>query len=326
MSVHALASAVFPGIPPAPVPGQPPIPPAPGVSRQRITIAVPWARGFKIADNQSPRPQDRFFFTFNYFDNLDKSINSRLAPTFGGMAAYRYLFGYEKTFFDGNASIGLRLPLETLTVNSRVPGGGGGTSTALGNLTLYSKVMLLENPANGNLLSGGLAVTMPTGPTAFGGAPGIAGFHDAQVQPFLGYYRSSGRFYLQGFEAIDIPTDPHDVTMQYNDIGIGYYLYRNSDPNAFVSAIAPTFETHINVPLNHVGAFRPNDPAGTPNVVDLTFGVNLLLRQRSMLTFAFVNPVTGPRPFDFETTVLFNYYFGRTRARPSSLTPPLGGM
>src|SRR5205085_10402068 len=25
---------------------------------------------FKIADNEGPRPQDRVFFTYNYFDNL----------------------------------------------------------------------------------------------------------------------------------------------------------------------------------------------------------------------------------------------------------------
>ena len=32
-------------------------------------------RVFKIAENQSPRPQDRVFFTFNYFNNVNSSIN-----------------------------------------------------------------------------------------------------------------------------------------------------------------------------------------------------------------------------------------------------------
>ena len=83
--------------------------------------------------------------------------------------------------------------------------------------------------------------------------------------------------------------------LQYNDIGIGYFLYRDRNPNALVSSIAPTFETHINIPLNHRGVFQVNDPAGTADVVDLTYGVNILLRRTAMVTAAFVNPVTGPR-------------------------------
>ncbi|MDR3637627.1 MAG: hypothetical protein P4L84_27725 [Isosphaeraceae bacterium] len=300
--------------------GVPPVPPSPFAPQRNLGIALPWARGFKIADNMSPRPMDRLFFTFNYFNNLDGSINSRIAPGIGAMQAYRYLFGYERTFWDGNASIGIRLPLDTLSI------GGRGTSTAVGNLTVFSKVILLQQQGTGNLLSGGLAVTAPTGPSAFGGAPGVFGYRDAQFQPFLGYYWTRGRFYVQGFEAIDVPTDPHDVTMQYNDVGVGYYVYRDADPRAFLSAIAPTFETHVNVPLNHVGAFRAYDPAGTADVVDLTFGVNVLLRQRSMLTFAFVDPVTGPRPFSQEWTILFNYFFGRTRNSPLGPTPPVAGL
>ena len=33
--------------------------------------------GLKISDNQSPIPQDRFFYSFNYFDNLNASVNQR---------------------------------------------------------------------------------------------------------------------------------------------------------------------------------------------------------------------------------------------------------
>ena len=303
-----------------PAAGLPPVPPDPLALHRRLGIAVPWARGFKIADNMSPRPMDRLFFTFNYFDNLDGSINHRIDPAVGAMQAYRYLFGYERTFWNGNASVGVRLPLENLSI------GGQGTSTAVGNVTVFSKLILLQQQGTGNLISGGLAVTAPTGPAAFAGAPGVFGYRDAQIQPFLGYYWMRGRFFVQGFEAIDVPTDPHDVTMQYNDIGIGYYAYRSNDPRTFLSAIVPTFETHVNVPLNHVGAFRAFDPAGTPDVVDLTFGVNVLLRQRSMLTFAFIDPVTGPRPFNQEWTILFNYFLGRARTLPPSPTPPVAGL
>ena len=36
-------------------------------------IRVPWVRGYKMADNQSPRPQDRVFVAFNFFDDLNQA-------------------------------------------------------------------------------------------------------------------------------------------------------------------------------------------------------------------------------------------------------------
>ncbi len=105
--------------------------------------------------------------------------------------------------------------------------------------------------------------------------------------------------------------------MLYNDIGMGYFVYQNNnDPTAFIRAIVPTFETHINVPLNHIGVFRPNDPFGTPDVVDLTFGVNTLLGRRTLLSVAFINPVTGPKPFNYEWAAFMNVYYGLNCQNP----------
>jgi hypothetical protein len=285
---------------------------------------VPWIRGFKIADNQSPRPQDRVFFSFDYFNNLNGVVNQGVGAPISHEKVYRELFGVEKTFFDGNASIGVRLPLNTLTADSRIAGLGG-TNTAVGNMTIFAKQILWQDQEGRNLISGGLAVTTPNGPTRFAGSPASFGFHDAQIQPFLGYIFAGDRWYVQGFEAIDVPTDPNDVTMQYNDIGVGYFIYRNRDPGALVSSIAPTFETHVNVPLNHRGVFNLSDPAGTSDVVDLTYGVNILFRRTAMLTAGFVNPVTGPRPFSYEWQLFLNIYYGRTRASRFGPTPPIGG-
>ena len=312
---------VTPKPPPTPNPPHPPVPPVPHQVRTQSFFA-PWVRGFKIADNQSPRPQDRVFYSFDYFNNLNGVVNNAIGSPLSHEKVYRELFGFEKTFFDGNASIGLRMPLNTLTADSRMPGLGG-TNTAVGNVTAFAKLILWQDQSGRNLISGGLAVTGPNGPTRFAGAPSAFGFHDAQIQPFIGYIFARDRWYIQGFEAIDVPTDPNDVTLQYNDIGIGYFIYRNNDPHALVSAIAPTFETHVNIPLNHRGAFRFNDPAGTPDVVDLTYGVSVLLRRTAMLSAGFVNPVTGPRPFSGEWQLLLNVYFGRTRASQITPTPPL---
>ena len=319
---HAQAAAT---IARPPIPPTPPVPPTPGVphpGRSRTASIIPWARGFKIADNQSPRPQDRFFFTFNYFNNLNADLNRRLGGTFHNENIYRELFGFEKTFLDGNASVGVRVPLNTISADSSVRGLGG-TFTSAGNLSFFTKYVLWKSDENfSNLVSTGLAVTVPNGPTAFAGAPYSGGFRDVQIQPFVGYFFSRDRWYFQGFEAVDVPTDARDVTMLYNDLGIGYFAYRNVDPRGWLRAIAPTFETHINVPLNHAGSFVATDRAATPNVVDLTFGINVFLGERSVLSLAYIRPVTGPLPFNGEFALLFNYNFGRTRRPP----PPVIGQ
>jgi hypothetical protein len=326
LSIRQSLNPVTPTPPSPPTPPQPPTPPVPNPGRNRSAIFVPWVRGFKIADNQSPRPQDRIFFSFNFFDDLNGSVNRRVGAAVSHMKVYRELFGIEKTFFDGNASIGLRVPVNTLTADSTVRGLGG-TNTSFGNLTAFAKLILWQDTSGRNLVSGGLSVTAPNGPTRFAGSPSAVGFHDAQIQPFVGYIFAGENWYIQGFEAIDVPTDPHDVTLIYNDIGIGYFLYRNRDPDAFISSIAPTFETHVNVPVNHRGALRFNDPAGTADVVDLTYGVNVLLQRRALLTIGFINPVTGPKPFSYEWQLLLNWYYGRTRARATRAAPipPVGG-
>src|SRR5262249_8011427 len=137
-----------------------------------------------------------------------------------------------------------------------------------------------------------------------------------------GYIWSWPDFYIHGFTAIDVPTDSNDVTMLYNDVGIGYYLYRNRGYAPSLTAIVPTFEVHVNTPLNHRGSFKFSDPAGTPDVVALTTGTIFELGQRSTLAVGIVTPVTGPKPFNWEVLVQFNLHFGRLggllRDRPAA--------
>jgi hypothetical protein len=318
-SVHAAQ------VPQPPTPPGPPVPGQPRPGRERAAVLVPWARGFKIADNMSPRPQDRVFATFNYFNNINYDINRRLGGTFQNVAAYRQLYGFEKTFLEGDASFGLRVPVNTLTADSPVRGLTP-TRTSWGNLTAFTKFIVWRDEAAANLISTGLAVTVPNGPATFGGAPYVAGIRDVAIQPFLGYFFSQGRLYFQGFESIDVPTDSRDVTILYNDVAVGYFIYQAADPRSFLSGIAPTFETHVNVPLNHQGSLRPGDPFATPYVVDLTFGVNFFFSNLGTISAGFVDPVTGPRPFNYEWTFLFNVYYGRTRASRLRMTPGvLGG-
>jgi len=322
VSIHALAATTNAGVAPNPPPHPTPGPPLPPGSRAG---APPYAaaRNVKVSENQSPRPQDRIYFNFNYYNNLDDTINRRDLSPVTQMKAYTYLFGVEKTFNDGKGSIGFRVPLDNLTANSNqnvflsTP-----TSTAAGNLTVIGKYILEQNLRTGSLVSAGFAITAPTGPSRFAGAPYLFPLNSVYFQPYLGYIYNYNRWYLQGFSGFNFTSNLKDVSYVFNDIGIGYYLLRDNDPNAFLSAVAPTFELHVNNPINHRNPFNRFDLAGMPDSVDLTFGLNFQFRHAAVLTFAYVTPLASPKPFDAEAVVMLNLFYGRTRAGLIPITPP----
>lgn len=276
-------------------------------------VLAPSVRTFKMAENESPRPLDRVYYNFNFFDRVNTSVNERLDVDIRDIEVYRNTFGIEKTCLDGNASIGLRVPINTLSSESFSVPGFDRTSTAVGDLSVIFKYILCQSDDGGNLLSAGLAVTAPTGPDQFANSDAVTSFHSTLLQPYVGYILSHNRWFIQGFTAIDIPTDSEDVTVLFNDIALGYYLYQNPDGNHLVSGVVPTVEVHVNTPLNHRGAFDFEDLAGTPDIVTLTFGTHVQLKDHAVLTVGFITPITGPRPFDYEATVQFNWYFGARR-------------
>jgi hypothetical protein len=291
------------------------------VSAPGNPVRVPWVRGYKMADNQSPRPQDRVFVAFNLYDDVGGASARGSGASLGDVRVYREFFGLEKTFFDQRASIGFRLPLNTLAVGS--PPSLRSTSTSLGDLTIFLKSIVLQDPGTGSLLSLGLAVTPPTGPAAFAGADFAKSVHATAIQPFVGYILARGNLFFQGFSGINAPTDPSVVTMMYNDVGVGYFLFRNENPEGWLSAIVPAFEVHVNTPLNHRATSAVGGLAGTPDVVDLTMGSSFVFR-RAVFSFGFVEPVSGPRPFDFELVALLNITFGAPRAPATPFVPFLG--
>jgi len=271
--------------------------------------------GFKIADDDSPCPQDRVFFTYNYFDNLSgaggftpKSTvplgnNSQTIVDVPGVAAAarntdlnRELFGVEKTFLGGDASVELRVPFFQAT------GDGSVAASDFGDLTAIIKFALLHDASMGYCLSGGLAVTVPTGPSIVT----IDGtIHDVLFQPFVAGLWSRGDFFVQGFTSLVVPTDARDVTLLFNDVGMGYTVYHGSR-DGYISYVAPALEVHVTSPLDHFGS---SYPISISDIVDLTPGVYIGVGQRSVLSLGMAIPVTGPRPFNLETLVQLNYRF-----------------
>ncbi len=283
------------------------------------------ARGFKIAENQSPIPQDRVFFGFNYWNDVNQQLYKHFEAPIKNVEVYRYVWGMEKTFNNGLGSVGFRLPLYNISAVSSVSSiKGGGTSTAMGDLNLFIKHIFYSNPETGAVFSGGLAISPKTAPEQFAGAKYLQPYNTTTIQPFVGYFRTFKNVYIQGFSSFEFPIAFNQPTMMYNDLGVGYYLYRDPTGEGFITAVAPTFEVHVNTPINHRGIYDPFDKFGAADVVNLTYGLNTRFGQRSVLTMAAVSPVTGPRPFSIEGTVLLNFFYGKSR-RTTPALPLVGG-
>jgi hypothetical protein len=263
------------------------------VSTSRVRVPIVVHGSFKIADNESPRPTDRVFFTYNYYNRVEADGVT--------LPLHREVIGFEKTFLDGNASFGLRLPFQQTT---------GGTSFTefaaheVGDITLVSKYAFINDRNTGNVLSGGLALTVPSGDHSVVLADGTA-LRSVLFQPYAGWIiNSPGNVFAQGFHSLVVPTDSRDITEMNNDVGVGYWMYRNSD--GFLRAIAPTIEGHLYTPLNHQNR---NDLLSAPDIFTLTAGVNFVFPGNSTLGAAVAVPLTGPRPDNIEAILSLNVRF-----------------
>jgi hypothetical protein len=296
---------------------------------------------YKIAENESPQPQDRVFATFNYF-RIEGSY-PRPSPSISAIDLYRETVGFEKTFLNGHASIGLRVPFfqsyyqgRTLVFPDFVQNYDNtfiNLDTAeIGDTSLILK-FALGSCRYAKLCSFGLVLTIPTGPdtTAYDPFTGLEeDIHSGIAQPWFGYLYTMGGWYIQGFHSVAIPLHTgDDVVVMFNDIGVGYYLY--GDPTccagdmyydgALITSIVPTLELHLNTPLTNGGEFEylntgaavfyvPSDEANVlmDQSLVLTAGVHFGLMGASTLTVATAVPLTD-QAFDIEAIVQFNCRF-----------------
>jgi hypothetical protein len=270
------------------------LPGTPGTTSFR-SIPVLSDGSFKISDNGSPKPQDRAYVTYNYF-------NDPSGPSGPSGDVNRETLGLEKTFLCGNASVGLRLPF---TESSSSLGGlGDGT---MGDLTLYGIYAFLNDRETGNVLSTGFALTLPTGP-AFRDPTG-RDLNDVIYQPFFGYiYNFNRDFYIEGFHSAIV--SEHQCGLS-QDVSLGWWMYRSNDGN--LRGIVPTVELHLYTPLDNTSTYV-SDQIGTSslisdNTLTITTGVTFLIGDRISVGVAVGVPVTGPRPDSYEAITTFNWRF-----------------
>jgi hypothetical protein len=257
-----------------------------------IPVPIIGPGSFKISDNESPRPTDRAFVTYNFFDGVNAGGQS-----FG---LNREVIGFEKTFLGGDASFGVRLPFLQASNGGN---NAGFANNEVGEITLISKFAFINNIETGNVLSGGLALTVPSADHSFVLAEGGT-LRSVLFQPYAGWIINFGDFFAQGFHSVVAPTDRRDITELNNDIGVGYWVYRN--PQGFLRGVVPTFEGHVYTPLNHRDS---SDVIYGFNILTFTAGVNFVMPGNSTLGAGVATPVTGPRPNNVEALVSFNFRF-----------------
>jgi hypothetical protein len=270
---------------------------AAGVSRSLIAAAtLPFHSSFKISENETPFPVTRAFVTYNYYNNVVGSGFFAGGPT---IQVHRELVGGEYAFMDGNASIGIRAPI------FETRGGSANSDDAqFGDLSVIFKYALWMDRQAGNVLSGGMVVTAPTGPSL--PVLGQSSINPTVFQPFLAGQLKIENLYLQNFASFVFPTDTRDVTLFFESIGVGYSIYRACDSAALLRSIIPTAEFHANIPFNHQSL--ASSPIGLPNTVDFTGGAYFQFRN-AILGVAAGTPLTGPRLYNVEGIVTLNIYF-----------------
>lgn len=261
------------------------------------TVQLPVAgrySGVLITDNDSPRPSDRLYFGYAYYDGVGAALN----PGVGGFSQNREMVGFEKTVFGGNGSIGLRLPF------IQMAGPFGIDSSSVGDLSVLLKYALIFNRETGDVLSVGLVVTTPTGPAdPFG--TGAFFPHSALLQPWVGVVRTFGRrAYVQGITNLVVPTDDRDTTLLGNSFALGYRVY-DGNPARLLPALVPTFEVHVRTPLNNRSA---DGVIYFPDIVSLTSGLHARWNRLSV-NGAVAVPVTSPRPWNVEAIANVNFRF-----------------
>jgi len=138
-------------------------------------------------------------------------------------------------------------------------------------------------------------------------------FDGAQARFVLSQVRKhSEHFVVHGVMATGERLDgllPHlharDVTLLFNDVGVGYWLYRNNRPDSLISGIAPVTELHVNTPLNHRGL--DHFPIGFQDSVNFTGGAYVYLH-KAVFGVAVGRPLTGPKPYDYEVNATFGHH------------------
>jgi len=266
----------------------------PGPFTKRLPSRALAGSAFKIANNEGVAPDDRVFLNVNYFTRVLHSLQGYAAPQ---QRLGRQVFGFEKTFMDGDASFGMRAPF------FQIHDSAGGSSSDFGDVTLIGKFALIndQDGDSSRVVSVGAALTLPTGPNDIVGTESINPFI---FQPYVGLRGGTGDLYVHGYSSMAFALSDAVPNVWFNDVGVGYYAYRG---DGCVASIIPTVEAHLTTGFSHQGANASG--IATIDTLNTVLGLHVMFTGHANLTFGYGFPWTGPQPFESEYILQFNYYF-----------------
>jgi DNA-binding transcriptional LysR family regulator len=172
------------------------------------------------------------------------------------------------------------------------------------------------------VLSTGLVLTLPTGPSYYssltidtlptGGTAIVDGteYHSTLIQPFVGYICNlAAGIYLHGFPSAAFATSQSEVNFFFNDIGLGWWLYRATNGGT-IRGLVPTLDRG-SCKLAAAAHRHPEQPGrhgpsgGDPGRharVQHRFGISLLLIIHSLDITGFSDIL---RPMQLEALKIF---------------------
>lgn len=290
------------------------------------TVPVPSGgvavRRFKISENNSPIPRDRFIANYNFFNDVIGGIGD----------VNRYAFGFERTFFDGSSSVEVLFPFASTLAADQVASGVIAKNTQFGDIPIILKTILCERDEY--VFTGGLGVTVPTGSDArVFNTQGNEIIHidhaSVHMLPYLALLRAyDSGWYWQSFLQLDVDTNGNKVqadlqgvnlqpvgvlqeqTLLFADLAVGYQITQLDDNNPV--AVAATAELHYATPLQSsdsitAGALDLRNLVNRFDVVNLTLGMNFLTNRNFSIRPAMVIPLSDDQ-FDYEAMVQANYF------------------
>jgi hypothetical protein len=290
------------------------------------------SRYSSIGENNRPLPIDRVFFLYNGFFNAATTTDLVAANSFDSNL-HRYTIGFEKTYFEGQSSIELRLPF-TSSIDLNI--GDYSSSTGdIGNLMLITKHLLLKD--DDTAIATGIGIGTPTGDdfTAITGNTRIRLNNEAvYLLPYIGWSKTiNENWFATAYGQIDIATagDAFIVegrgsigkinapTYARFDVSLGRWLMQDMSYQ-YLEGIAAIAEFHYVTTLQDSDTILASDGdnsfalTNVDNRVDYlntTAGFHFQLTPFSNLRVAGVFPVRRDpdRQFDSELQVAFNRNF-----------------
>jgi hypothetical protein len=241
-------------------------------------------------------PVDRVFFDYQHYNGaVDANGPSDLN---------HFVFGGEKTFFDGMASLEIRLPVDQ-ALSADQPGAPTTvvSGTEFGNLSLIPKVVLLRR--DNWSVSAGLGIVLPTARSSTVGTVTIQN-QTVYLQPFIGGQWQSDRWFTMFMAGLDFDTVGNTVkegaavdgrffsqNLMYFDWKVGYWLYKNPAAR-FLKGIAPTIELHNTSTISDGVAVTTTTGSVGPEIagiggwdeLDITAGAHFYLRKSILTLYA----------------------------------------